>query len=428
MLIVSQSVVLAQSSHWRYSLAMGYAKPFSKLKTALPISEERLLINSPTGLSLQAALERSVHQNISIRASIGHLNTPYAFRASAPLRDTTGRIFGYAGGGGRSIGSLTVGTLGVTFNSSAYGRTIFTGGVDMVLRINNRPDVKGMKFGGRSSGTFTYQGTSQQYETVYEFDANAVNPLTAGLAFRLGVDNRISKRDILSVEASYTKGLGYVRHVTSTALQIDGVTNQGIYSGRASNLTVQIAYKHSLFTVNPLSRLQYTPYNQPQLNSRRLLTAEQRLATFRPRLWLTEFRVNYANRSSSRLMGAGLNGGYFFATQLMAGLTIDYQRVTDDYLPVPIADAAQVGPFIRAYAGRSKVAPYLEAGYQFGWFTNFQGKSQYLTSLPITVGLSARVSQTVRINASYVMRYYKPENQQIVYNMPQLSVAFSPER
>lgn len=419
----------AQPSHWRYALYLGLAKPYTHLTTANPIPDDRLIIDSPTGPSLQAVLERSIRPNFSLRTSIKHQQITYNTSTSMAIRDTAGRVLGWIGSGGKSLGAgLTVGTLGVTFNLPALGRTIFTAGLDGVIRVNSSPDQEGLKTGGRGSGTVAAQGQVQNYETIYEFETQRTKPLTYGLAARIGMDYRISKRGLFSVEMNYTKGFGYVRRAISTDLQIDGVINRGSYSSRASNLVVQVGYKHNLFRVNPLDPLQFTPYNKPELNPRRLLTSGQRQNTFRAKTWLYELRSSYQSVHGASTTGVGANAGYFFANRYSVGLSADYQRYGSTYAPSLIGSLLQLGPVVRAYAGRGRVAPYLEGGYQIGWIVGGITPTRFVRSVPITLGFSIRVNKSVRLNASYALRYIRQGNRTDTGpGLPQFSLSFSPK-
>ena len=408
---------------------MGLAKPYTHLTTARPIPDGRLVIDSPTGASFQAVLERSIRHNLSLRAGVGHQQINYDMSSSMGIRDTTGRIFGGMSSRGRSLGSgLSVGTLGLTFNSPALGRAIVTAGIDGVIRLNSTPDREGRKIGGRGNGTVMVQGQVQNYETIYEFETQQVNPVTYGVAARVGMDYRISKRGLLSVEMSYTRGFGYVRRAVSTDLQIDGVVNTGSYDSRASNLVVQVGYKHNLFRINPLDPLQFTPYNKPELNSQRLLTPEQRQNTFRAKTWLYELRGSYRSVHDASRVGVGGNAGYFFANRYLVGLSADYQRSGNTYSPLLISNLLQLGPVVRAYAGRGRVAPYLEGGYQGGWTLGGLTPNRFVSSVPITLGLSVRVNESVRVNASYALRYMRQGGRTgSDPGLAQFSLSFSPK-
>lgn len=408
---------------------MGLAKPYTHLTTARPIPDGRLVIDSPTGPNFQVVLERSIRHNLSLRASVGHQQINYDMSSSMGIRDTTGRIFGVVSSRGRSLGSgLSIGTLGVTVNSPALGRAIVTAGIDGVIRLNNMPDKEGRKIGGRGNGTVMVQGQVQNYENIYEFETQQVNPVTYGVAARVGMDYRISKRGLLSVEMSYTKGFGYVRRAVSTDLQIDGVVNTGSYDNRASNLVVQVGYKHNLFRINPLDALQFTPYNKPELSPPRLLTPEQRQNTFRAKTWLYELRGNYRSVHDASRVGVGGNAGYFFANRYLVGLSADYQRSGNTYSSLLVSNLLQLGPVVRAYAGRGRVAPYLEGGYQGGWITGGVTPNRFVSSVPITLGLSVRVNESVRINASYALRYMRQGGRTgSDPGLAQFSLSFSPK-
>lgn len=433
-------LVVAQSSHWRYSLSVGRTKPFTSLTTARPIADDRLRVYSRANMSVQAALERSIRANLSLRVSIGHTQVGYGFSSTNLFRDTTGRVVIRSVGSSRSSGNgLTVGTLGVTVNSRAYGRTILTAGIDGVVRINSRADQTGRRSGGRSSGSTTIQGLTQRYETIYEFESQQMSTVTFGVAARLGLDYRISKRGLLSTQISYTQGFGSVLDAASTDLRIDGVANEGRYISRGSNVAVQIGYKRSLFRVNPLDPLQFTPYNKPKPTSPHFLTPEQRRNTFRAKSWLHEFRGNYGPltgrsirgtrvNTGSAILGIGGTTGYFFANRHSVGIAVDYQQYGDGFSTGFIGNFLQVGPIIRTYAGRGRVAPYLEGGYQVGWFAGSLTPGRFVKSVPITMGFSVRVNESVRLNASYHMRYVQQRGRRGTSPaLPQLSLSFSPK-
>lgn len=421
-------LVIAQPGHWRYSLTIGQTRPFTQLTTKLPLEAGRLTVNSPTGVSLQAALERSIRDNLSLRASIGHQQIRYDISTSYAIRDTTGQIIGGMSSRGRSLGSgLTVGTLGVTLNSRAIGRTIFTTGLDGVIRMNTSPDRAGLKTGGRGGGSATVQGQAQTYSGVYEFETKQIAPITFGLAARIGIDYRISKRGLFNIEISYTKGFGYIRNAVSSDLQFDGVVNEGSYSSRASNVAGYIGYKHNLFRVNPLSPFQFTPYNQPELAPRRFLTPEQRQNTFTAKSWLYELRGSYRPIRDLNVLGIGANAGYFFANRCLVGLAVDYQRYSGTYSPLIFGNFIQAGPIVRGYAGRGRVAPYLEGGYQVGWIYGGITPAQFISSLPVAFGFSIRTSESVRLNASYTLRYFQQRGRSGAGpGLPQLSLSFVP--
>ena len=422
-------LVIAQPGHWRYSLNVGQAKPFTHLITEKPIEAGRLTINSPAGVSLQAALERSIRDNLSLRASIGHQQIRYDISTSYAIRDTTGQILGRMGSGSRSLGSgLTVGTLGVTLNSRTIGRTILTTGLDGVIRVNTSPDRAGQRTGGRGGGSTTVQGQTQTYGGVYEFETQRIEPVTFGLAARVGIDYRLSKRGLFSVGISYTKGFGYIRNAVSTDLQIDGVVNEGSYSSRASSVAGYIGYKHSLFRVNPLAPFQFTPYNQPELAPPRFLTPQQRQNTFTAKSWLYELRGSYRPIYDLNVLGVGGNIGYFFANRYLVGLSIDYRRYGGVYSPLSFGNLIQIGPIVRGYAGRGRVAPYLEGGYQVGWIFGGITPTRFTSSLPIAFGFSIRVSESVRLNPSYTVRYFQQKGRSDAWpGLPQLSLSFSPK-
>ncbi len=440
LLLTVSLVATAQPSHWRYALSVGRTKPFTHLTTAQPIADDRLTVNSRTVGSVRAALERSLSTHLSLRASVGHTTAGYGFRSANRFRDTTGRIFSQSVTSSRSTGTnLTVGTLGFTFNSNAYGRAILTAGFDGVVRINSGAGATRRLSGGTSTGSTTFQGVTQVYETVYLFETQPLSPVTWGMAARLGLDYRLSKRSFITTEISYTKGFGYVLRAASTDLRIDGVVNQGRYESRGSNVTVQIGYKRSLFRVNPLDPLSFTPYNRPEFAPQRTLSAEQRHATFRRRAWQYELRGSYrfltALNTRGRLVGTGSSilgtggtVGYFVAQRQLVGLAVDYQRYGDGSAPGRIGDFVQMGPLFRTYAGRGRVAPYLEGGYQAGWFAGPSAPKRFVESLPLTLGFSIRAGESVRLNASYGVRCFWQDHQGVsTLTLPQLGLTFSPK-
>lgn len=433
-------LVVAQSSHWRYTLSVGRTKPFTSLTTARPIADDRLTVYSRANMSVQAALERSIRNNLSLRASIGHQQVGYGFSSTNSFRDTTGRVLGRSISSSRSTGNgLTVGTLGLTVNSRTYGRTILTAGLDGVIRVNGRASLTGRRSGGRSTSSTTIQGIPQRYETIYEFESQPMSPVTFGVAGRVGLDYRISKRGLISTQISYTQGFGSVLDAVSTDLRIDGVPNEGRYSSRGSNVTVQLGYKRNLFRVNPLDPLQFTPYNKPDLASRRTLTPEQRQQTFRAKSWLYELRSNYGPLTGRSIRGArvntdlaswgvGGNVGYFFANRHSIGLAVDYQQYGDGPFSRLFGNFLQAGPVLRTYAGRGRVAPYLEGGYQMGWFVGPLTPSRFVSTVPVTAGFSVRVNESVRLNGSYAMRYFWQQGRQgTTPGLPQLSLSYSPK-
>lgn len=422
-------LVMAQPSHWRYSLAVGRTKPFTHLTTAKPIADERLTIFSRAGMSGQVALERSIRDNLSLRASIGHMRVGYGFNSLNLIRDTTGRVLARTGSGsGSSGGGLTVGTLGVTVNSRRHNRTILTAGLDGVVRVNNRAAQAGRRSGGHLSGSFSVQGRTQRYQTDYEFESLRISPVTLGVATRVGLDYRLGKRGLFSTEISYTKGFGPVMEAVSTNLRIDGDANEGRYNSRASNVAVRIGYKHSLFRVASLDPLQFTPYNKPELAPPRFLTPEQRQLTFKARSWLLEPRIGYRPRTGLNILGVGSNAGYFFANRHLVGVSVDYQHYGDGYSPLLVDKLLQVGPIFRTYAGRGRVAPYLEGGYQVGWYFGPLVQTRFVKSVPITMGFSARISESFRLNASYGVRYLRQRGRtSMAPAMPQLSLSFLPK-
>lgn len=440
LLSVLPLLLMAQSSHWRYSLTVGQTKPFTNLTTATPITDGRLTVYSRANVSAQAALERSIRNNFSLRASIGHVQVGYGFSSANSFRDTTGRVVARTVGSSRSSGNgLTVGTLGFTLNSRAYGRTILTAGLDGVVRVNNRAGQTGRRSGGRSSGSTTIQGITQRYETIYEFETQRMAPVTFGVAARLGLDYRMGKRGLLTTQISYTQGFGPVLDAASTDLRIDGMANEGRYSSQGSNVALQIGYKHNLFRVNPLDPLQFTPYNKPELTPRRFLTPEQRQRTFSAKSWLHEFRGSYGSligrsargtrvNTGMAIWGVGGNTGYFFADRHLIGLAVDYQQYGDRSSSRLIGNFLQLGPIVRTYAGRGRVAPYLEGGYQLGWFVGPLTPIRFVGSVPVTGGFSVRVNESVRLNASYAMRYFWQQGRRgTAPAMPQLSLSFFPK-
>lgn len=342
------------------------------------------------------------------------------------IRDTAGRVLGWSASRARSIGhSLSVGAVGITYNSPAWGRTIFTAGVDGVIRINGSPDQDGRKTGGRGESTVVVQGQTQRYEQIYEFETQRAKSVTYGVAARAGIDYRISKRGFLSLEMNYTKGFGYVRKAVSTDLQFDGINNTGSYGSRASNLGVQIGYKHNLFRVNPLDPFQFTPYNKPEFNPRDPLTPEQRQNTFRAQSWLYEVRGSY--RPGASVAGVGGKAGYFFANRYLIGLSAEYQWYGSTYSSLT-GNLLQVGPMVRAYAGRGRIAPYLESGYQAGWVVGGIMSTRFVSSVPVTLGFSIRASESVRLNVSYAFQYTQQGGRTSTGpGLPQLSLSFLPK-
>ena len=420
-------LAVAQPSHWRYSLAIGRAKPFTHLTTAKPILDERLQVSSPVGIPLQAALERSISKNVSVRASIGRIPISYTTNSTLIVRDSIGQPrFWVGGGGGSGSTNLTVGTLGVTLNSRTYGRTIFTAGLDGVIRVNGQADQAGRKSGGSSSGYTIIRGDTQRYEVKYPFISEQIRPVTFGLAARLGLDYRLSKRGLFRLEVSYTKGFGYVKNMASNDLLVDGVPNTGRYISRASNVAVHVGYTHSLFRVNPLDRLQFTPYNQFEVPPR-FITTEQRLTTFRAKAMLYELRGSYLPLTGLTIAGAGGSWGYFFANRQMVGLSVDYQRYNDSYSSRAVGSLVQVGPIFRTYATRQRLSPYLEGGYQIGRFTSGLLSSRFVSSIPVTMGMSVRVNQSVRLNLSYATRFVKQNGRfRATQSIPQISLSYVP--
>lgn len=364
----------------------------------------------------------------------------YGFSSAFAFRDTTGRVLGRSIASSRSTGnSLTIGMLGVTFNSKAYGRTILTAGLDGVIRVNSDAGTTRRRSGGTGTTTFTIQGVTQVYETTYLFESQPMSPVTFGVTARIGLDYRLSRRSFITTEVSYTKGFGYVLNAASTDLRIDGVVNQGRYGSRGSNVAVQIGYKRNLFRVNPLAPLQFTPYNQPEFASQYRLSAEQREATFRRRSWLYELRGGYRPitglstqgrrvNTGSSIVGTGGTVGYFFTPRQLVGLALDYQWYGDGTGPGRIGDFVQIGPVFRTHAGRGRIAPYLEGGYQAGWYAGPLSPKRFVGSVPLTMGFSVRAGELVRVNASYGLRYFRQGGRAgTTQPLPQLSLTFSPK-
>lgn len=440
-LLLAPLLTPAQPSHWRYSLSVGRVKPFTQLTTTQPIADDRLTVDSRAVVSVRAALERSISTNVSLRASVGHMTVGYGFSSANSFRDTTGRVLGRSVSSSRSVGgNLTLGTLGVTFNSRAYGRTILTAGLDGVVRINTDRTTAGRRSGGTSSGSTTIQGVTQSYETVYVFESERLSPVTLGVAARLGLDYRLSQRSFITTEISYTHGFGPVLKAVSTDLRIDGVVNQGRYASQGSNVAVQIGYKRNLFRVNPLDPLPFTPYNKPEFAPQRALSDDQRQATFRRRAWLYELRGSYRPimglsirggrrvNTGSSVLGTGGTVGYFFAQRQLVGLAVDYQWYGDGTAPGRIGNFTQIGPIFRTYAGRGRVSPYLEGGYQVGWFAGPLSPKRFVSSLPLTMGFSVRAGELVRLNVSYGVRYFRQYGQGgTTPGLPQLSLTILPK-
>ena len=78
-------------------------------------------------------------------------------------------------------------------------------------------------------------------------------------------------------------------------------------------------------------------------------------------------RGGYLSRYGLAYTSLGSSAGYFLASRLLVGLSLDYRQLTDNYSPGALARVPQTGPVERAYVGRGRIAPYLEAGYQVGW-------------------------------------------------------------
>lgn len=176
---------------------------------------------------------------------------------------------------------LGIGSAGLTVNSNLVGRVIFTGGLDVLVRTNPSPVEAGHISGGGSGGSVVVQGRKQSYETVYRFRSEAISRVTLGARARIGLDYHITERSCLLLEASYSRGFGCIYHATATNIRVDGVSYQGDYTSQCSSVQFQLGYKHSLFRVNPLSRLQFTPCNQPHLPAPRFHSTDEKQGTFK---------------------------------------------------------------------------------------------------------------------------------------------------
>ncbi len=422
LLLLLPSSLLAQTSHWRYGLYVGLAKPFNHLVTNQPLPDQQLSITSPVNRSLQATVERSISPFLSLRVGIGITPDDYGFRSSSTIRDTTGKLLFNVGAESRSGGSLAIGSAGLTVNSRLLGRVVFTGGLDAQVRANSSPGEASQISGGSSGVSSTVQGKQIRNEAIYRFRSAQISPITLGVALRAGFDYRMSKRSFFSVEATYMKGLAYTRNATATDLRIDGVRYEGRYFSRGSAIQFQVGYKHNLLRVNPTDRLQFTPYNQPQLNPPRYLSREQREETVKSKTWLYEVKAGYW----PQLIAPGLSAGYFLANRQMIGLSLDYMSFNSAYITKPIGQAVLVGPFFRTYAGRGRIVPYLEGGYQLGWVRSFAGSNTQFTGVvSVGMGLGIRVNDRVRINPSYTIQQFSLA-QRATLGLPKLSLTFSP--
>ncbi len=87
----------------------------------------------------------------------------------------------------------------------------------------------------------------------------------------------------------------------------------------------------------------------------------------------------------------------------------------------------QVGPFIRTYALRRRVSPYLDFGYQLGRVWNRSGNAQTVQSTALGLGFSVRVNESLRINPSYQLQWFSTSSS-FVYAQSQLSLSYTPRQ
>ncbi len=223
----------AQPGHWRVGVQVGTATVDNTLTTSPSIPNNRLAILSPAGVAIRATVERSLTPSLSVRVGLGSTVARMGFRTTNEVRDSTGRLLISSSGGAGSSSGLTTASAGLTFNSRAFGRVIFTGGLDGLVRINNRISTGDRLSGGRMSSSYTLTGGRQiNHETVFLFRSGPIVPVTLGIAVRAGLDYRLSQRGVFSLEAAYNHGFGLIRKSTATELRLDGVAYEGEYSSR----------------------------------------------------------------------------------------------------------------------------------------------------------------------------------------------------
>lgn len=415
----------AQTGHWRLGFQAGTANTRSEFSITPAMPDKQLNVTTPVGLWWQANLERSISSHLSIRLGAGQIRLPYTIANTVRQLNASGQIVQAANVTFGRADRLTYGSLGLTANSSAWGPLIVTAGVDLTLRYN--PEAKtGRPYGGWSRFSLVSGPDSLGASQSTSFIPQPVSTFTVSVAPRLGVDIRVSKRAFISALATYNLGLGTIHRAPFTS-DLNGQPYSGFFTHKGSFMGYQAGIKYALGQVKPMSRLQYTAYNRPE--PKVAWYQEEKLRTFRKGSWLMSGRAAYfSERSSNGFdLSAQVQGGYFVADRLALGLKGKYIR---DYRSAtfPVTRSWLLGPVVRYHLSRSRIAPFVEGGYQLGR-VHFDATATNVSYPPIqeTVrvlslagGVSARLSQTLRLDIT-------AETQQFSYYPIPRKTAIRPE-
>jgi len=393
--VLVPGALLAQPGPWRVSLQGGVARTYNHFQTDRPLPENRFRFSNRIGVAAQLGLERSLTPRFSLRAGLGVLNLAQGTEEHYQLRDTVSGVAVLGSGRSGSGFGVLMPSLGVGFNSRAYGRFVFTAGTDLVLRASLRGDESGRRFGGSGGIRFG----SDRKESTYLFRLQSVPPVTFGVAFRAGLDYRLSERAMLALTAQYHLGLGDLRRAVSDTLRFDGVDYAGTYRIQGSHVGVLVGLKYNLFRANPLSSLTYTPYNGPL---RRVgYETDERTRTYRRGTWLVGVGGSGAatfSRFARHLYG--LRAGYFGLDRTLVGLKANYLREAHSCGGQWLV----AGPLLRHQFTASRVSPFIELAYLWGgawandrWPGTPNPSIRYASCAP---GLAIRLGPYLRVDAS----------------------------